>query len=88
MERLILVAGFSELWPNITRCEQLPLVSIDYLRNHLNDGHVLREVPDFVNIDIYSLLFFFLPEIRRRVLFLIVRDKLSCILSVSVRFEY
>ena len=87
MVDLVLVCRFTQLGPDIFRLKQVIQFIVDYLRDHFDNCHVLREVLDAIDIDVDSLLFSLFPELSGGILLLVVWDELRSVLTVCVGIQ-
>ena len=85
MVDLVLIIGFLDLWPNITWSQQVVEVGVDYLSYDFNDSATLWEMPDRIDVDVDTFFFSLFPKFCRRILLVIVRNKLCRVLTLLIR---
>ena len=87
MVNLVLIIGFLNLGPDVTRFEQIVEAGINNFGYDFDDCAAFWEVPNRINVDVYTFLFSLLPKLGSRVLLVIVWDELCCIFTFCIRVK-
>ena len=82
---LVLIIGFLDLRPDVTRFEQVVELGINNLGYDFDDCAAFWEVPNRINVNIDTFLFSLLPKLGRRVLLFIIWDELCCVFTFCIR---
>ena len=87
MVDLVLIIGFLNLGPDVTRFEQIVEAGINNFGDDFDDCAAFWEVPNRINVDVYTFLFSLLPKLGSRVMLVIVWDELCCVFTFCIRVK-
>ena len=88
MEHLILIRRLFEFWPDLLGTQHVLQVVVNDLGYDLDQSHILGEVSNTIDINVYTFLFRVFPELSCSVLLFIVWDELGCVLTILIRIKY
>ena len=87
MEDLVLIIGFLDLGPDVTRFEQFVETGIKNFGYDFDDGATFWEMPNRINVDVNAFLFSLLPKLGYRVLLVIIWNELCCVFTFCIRVK-